>query len=260
MTRPPAWAWAPFALALGILVIPLAGLLATVSWSQIPELLARPTARDALGLSIRTCLASTVVVMLLGIPAAHILARSRAWWTPWARTLVTVPMVLPPVVAGMALLVTLGRRGLIGEKLDAFGLQIGFTTIAVVIAQVFVSLPFLIVALEGAIRASDRRLERAAALLGAGPTRTFLHVTLPTVLPAIASGTALAFARSLGEFGATITFAGSLQGVTRTVPLEIYLLRESDSELSMALAVILLGVAAVVVGISMRLQARSSHD
>lgn len=260
MTALPRWIWLPFLLVIAMLVVPLAGLLLRVSWGDVPAMLASREARDALWLSLRTCAASTLIVMVIGIPAAHVLARSRGWWAAVSRTLVTIPMVLPPVVAGMALLVTLGRRGLLGAPLDAFGIQIGFTTIAVVIAQVFVSLPFLVIALDGAIRASDKRLERAAAFLGASPTRVFTRVTIPSVLPAVASGTALAFSRALGEFGATITFAGSLQGVTRTIPLEIYLLRESDSDLAMVLAVILLAAAAVVVGIAMRLQARSNHD
>ena len=167
--------------------------------------------------------------------------------------------MLPPVVAGLALLTTLGRRGLLGQHLAALGIEIGFTTVAVVIAQVFVSLPFLVVSLEGALRTSGLDYERAASYLGASPTRTLLTVTLPMAAPALASGTALSFARALGEFGATLTFAGSLQGVTRTLPLEIYLLRESDSDLALALAVVLLAVAGIVVWLATRLQAWGSH-
>jgi molybdate transport system permease protein len=168
-------------------------------------------------------------------------------------------MVLPPVVAGLALLTTLGRRGLVGQHLSALGIEIGFTTTAVVIAQTFVALPFLVVSLEGALRSSGQDYERAATYLGASPTRTLLTVTLPMAAPALASGTALSFARALGEFGATLTFAGSLQGTTRTLPLEIYLLRESDSDLALALSVVLLAVAGVVVWLATHFRAWGSH-
>lgn len=161
-------------------------------------------------------------------------------------------MVLPPVVAGLALLVTFGRRGLIGQHLSAMGIEIGFTTVAVILAQSFVSLPFLIISVEGALRTSSGQLERVAANLGASPSRVFWRVTLPVIRPALASGTALSFARSLGEFGATLTFAGSLQGTTRTLPLEIYLLRESDSEIALALALVLVAVAVFIVFLSTR--------
>ena len=248
----PRWAWAPFAAAMAVLVVPLVGLLVRVPWGRLGELLGSERARDALALSLGTCLASTVVVLLLGVPTALVLARSRGRWVGVARTVVTVPMVLPPVVAGLALLATLGRRGLIGAPLAVLGIEIGFTTAAVIVAQTFVALPYLVVSLEGALRSAGTDYERAAARLGARPTHVFGRVTVPLAAPAILSGTALAFARALGEFGATLTFAGSLQGVTRTLPLEIYLLRESDAELALALALVLLGVAAVVVNVSMR--------
>lgn len=253
----PKWAWAPFGIAVALLAVPILGLLARAPWARLPELLASERARDALGLSLATCVVSTLLVLLIGTPTALVLARSTGRWTGWVRTLVTVPMVLPPVVAGLALLTTLGRRGLIGQHLSVLGVEIGFTTAAVVVAQTFVALPFLVVSLEGAIRTAGGDYERAAAHLGASPSRTFLTVTLPVLAPAIASGTALAFARALGEFGATLTFAGSLQGVTRTLPLEIYLLRETDTDLALALAVVLLAVAAVIVGLSQRL--RGAH-
>ena len=253
----PRWAWGPFAMGAAILVVPLAALLIRAPWTRLGELLSSEPARDALLLSLGTCVVTTLIVVILGVPMALVLARSRGRWVTFARTLVTVPMVLPPVVAGLALLTTLGRRGLIGAPLAVAGIEIGFTTAAVVVAQTFVALPFLVVSLEGALRSAGTDYERAAARLGARPTTVFRRVTVPLAAPAIVSGTALAFARALGEFGATLTFAGSLQGVTRTLPLEIYLLREADTELSLALAVVLLGVAAVIVFAAMR--GRGAH-
>ena len=259
MTRYPRWALAPTGVALALLGVPLLGLVLRANWAELPALLASDRAVDALRLSLVTCLISTVLVLLLGVPTALVLARSRGRWATAARTLVTVPMVLPPVVAGLALLTTLGRRGLVGQHLSALGIEIGFTTTAVVIAQTFVALPFLVVSLEGALRSSGQDYERAATYLGASPTRTLLTVTLPMAAPALASGTALSFARALGEFGATLTFAGSLQGTTRTLPLEIYLLRESDSDLALALSVVLLAVAGVVVWLATHFRAWGSH-
>ena len=165
--------------------------------------------------------------------------------------------MLPPVVSGLALLTTLGRRGLLGARLEALGVDVAFTTAAVVLAQTFVSLPFLVLSLEGAVRTAGRRFEDVAATLGARPTTVLRRVTLPLLLPALGSGTALAFARSLGEFGATLTFAGSLQGVTRTLPLEIYLQRETDPDAALALSVVLIAVAAVIVLATQRGRRRS---
>lgn len=258
MTGYPRWLWVPFAGALALLAVPLLGMLTRVAWSELPALLTSERALDALRLSLFTCTIATIVVVLLGMPTALLLARTNGWLTDLARTLVTVPMVLPPVVAGLALLVTFGRRGLIGQHLSAIGIEIGFTTTAVIIAQSFVSLPYLIISVEGALRSSSSELERIAATLGASPSRVFWRVTLPVIRPALASGTALAFARALGEFGATLTFAGSLQGTTRTLPLEIYLLRESDSDLALALALVLVVVAVGIVLLSTRL--RGAHD
>jgi molybdate transport system permease protein len=161
---------------------------------------------------------------------------------PWL-----LPLVLPPVVGGIALLYTFGRAGLLGHQLEAVGIRIAFSTTAVVLAQSFVSLPFLVVSLEGALRTAGNNYESVAATLGARPTTVLRRVTLPLVLPGLVSGAVLAFARSLGEFGATLTFAGSLQGVTRTLPLEIYLQRETDPDAAIALSLLLIVVAAVVV-------------
>jgi len=178
---------------------------------------------------------------------ALVLARSRARVVRWLRPLILLPLVLPPVVGGIALLYTFGRLGLIGQYLDAAGLRIAFTTTAVVLAQTFVSLPFLVIALEGAARTSGSAYETVAATLGARPSTVWWRVTLPLLVPGLVSGAVLAFARSLGEFGATLTFAGSRQGITRTLPLEIYLQRETDADAAVALSILLVAVAAVVV-------------
>lgn len=229
------------------IVLPLVGMGTRVSWGQLPQLLATPSAQAALWLSIRTCLSSTVVCVVLGVPLALLLARS---WpgVRIARILAVLPMTMPPVVAGIALLSTLGNRGLLGAHLKEWGVPIAFSTTAVVIAQVFVSMPFLVVTLEAALRSRDKRAEVTARSLGAGPWRVLAQVTLPLATPALARGTALALGRSLGEFGATIAFAGSKEGVTRTMPLAIYLEREKDTATSLALAVVLIGLSFIIVG------------
>ncbi len=245
----PVWAGGLGALALCFLVLPLAFMLGRVNWATLGATLATPEAASALGLSLRTCLMALGVDLLLGVPAALVLSRS---WrgVRAARILVALPLSLPPVVAGIALLAAFGRRSTLGALLGGAGLDIAFTTTAVVIAQVFVSLPFLIVTLESALRAREQGLDEMASSLGASPSRVFWQITLPMVLPGLGRGTALALARCLGEFGATLTFAGSMQGVTRTMPLQIYLARESDADLALALGVVLLGVAAVVVALT----------
>ena len=245
----PIWAGGLGALALCFLVLPLAFMLGRVNWSTLGATLATPEAASALGLSMRTCVMALGVDILLGIPAALVLSRS---WrgVRAARILVALPLSLPPVVAGIALLAAFGRRSTLGALLGGAGLDIAFTTTAVVIAQVFVSLPFLIVTLESAMRAREQGLDEMASSLGASPSRVFWQITLPTVLPGLGRGAALALARCLGEFGATLTFAGSMQGVTRTMPLQIYLARESDADLALALGVVLLGVAAAVVALT----------
>ena len=229
------------------IVLPLVGMGTRVSWGQLPQLLATPSAQAALWLSIRTCLTSTVICVALGVPLALLLARS---WpgVRIARILAVLPMTMPPVVAGIALLSTLGNRGLLGAHLKDWGMPIAFSTTAVVIAQVFVSMPFLVVTLEAALRSRDKRAEVTARSLGAGPWRVLAQVTLPLATPALARGTALALGRSLGEFGATIAFAGSKEGITRTMPLAIYLEREKDTATSLALAAVLIGLSFVIVG------------
>ena len=242
----PLWAGGLGGLALCFLTLPLAFMLGRVDWAALASTLATDEASSALALSLRTCGVALGVDLLLGVPAALLLSRS---WrgVRAARILVALPLSLPPVVAGIALLSAFGRRSTLGALLTGAGLDIAFTTTAVVIAQVFVSLPFLIVTLESALRAREPGLDEMASSLGASPTRVFWQITLPTVLPGLGRGAALALARCLGEFGATLTFAGSMQGVTRTMPLQIYLARESDAALALALGVVLLGVAALVV-------------
>ena len=218
-----------------------------VSWGQLPQLLGTPSAQAALWLSIRTCLTATLVCVALGIPLALLLSRS---WpgVRFARVLAILPMTMPPVVAGIALLATFGRRGVLGTYLEAWDAPIAFTTTAVVLAQVFVAMPYLVVTLEAALRSRDTQAETTARTLGAGPWRVLTQITLPLAAPALARGTALALGRSLGEFGATIAFAGSREGVTRTMPLAIYLEKESDTATALALAVVLIGMSFIIVG------------
>ena len=245
----PRWIALPAACAVLFLLVPFIALLIRIDWVQFPHLFTQALASQALALSLRTCLASTLACIIVGLPLALVCARARdTWWSRVLRSMVTLPMVLPPVVAGLALLITWGRRGLIGTYLQIFGINIAFTTVAVVMAQTFVSLPFFVSSLEGALRTRGFNEERVASGLGASPSRTLWSVTLPLMIPALVSSTALAFSRALGEFGATITFAGSLAGVTRTLPLEIYLQREESTDMALMLSVILVFVALVLVG------------
>ena len=245
----PRWIALPAACAVLFLLVPFIALLIRIDWVQFPHLFSQALSSQALALSLRTCIASTLACIIVGLPLALVCARARdTWWSRVLRSMITLPMVLPPVVAGLALLITWGRRGLIGTYLQIFGINIAFTTVAVVMAQTFVSLPFFVSSLEGALRTRGFNEERVASGLGASPSRTLWSVTLPLMIPALVSSTALAFSRALGEFGATITFAGSLAGVTRTLPLEIYLQREESTDMALMLSVILVFVALVLVG------------
>ncbi len=246
-TATPAWLAVPAALGVLMVALPIAGLVSTVPWDRFFGLITSRSSLTALRLSLQTASAATVIVVLLGVPMALLLSRSPGRWVRPVRAVVLVPLVLPPVVGGLALLYTFGRNGPAGARLQALGIDIAFSTTAVVLAQVFVSLPFLVLSLEGALRGMDTRYEDVAATLGARPGRVLRKVTLPMVMPGLVSGVVLAFARSLGEFGATITFAGSLQGRTRTLPLEIYLQRVDDPDAAVALSVVLIVVAVVVV-------------
>ena len=250
MTHPaglPRWIYVPAAVGALFVALPLIAVAAKVDWPHFLSLITSPSSMTALVLSLKTAAASTALCVLLGVPMALVLARSDARWLRLMRPLILLPLVLQPVVGGIALLYAFGRLGLIGEYLNAVGVQIAFTTTAVVLAQTFVSLPFLVIALEGAARTAGADDEVVAATLGARPTTVWWRVSLPLLAPGLISGAVLAFARSLGEFGATLTFAGSREGVTRTLPLEIYLQRESDADAAVALSVLLVAVAAVVV-------------
>lgn len=237
----------PAVLAVAFLLLPLLALLLRAPWADLPARLVDPDVGRALRLSVVCAGSATVLCLLLGVPLAWVLARARFPGRRLLRALVTVPLVLPPVVGGVALLLLLGRRGLLGAQLDAwFGLTIPFTTVAVVLAETFVALPFLVIAVEGALRGVDRRYEDAAATLGASRWTVFRRVTLPLVAPGVTAGAVLCFARALGEFGATITFAGSFPGVTQTMPLAVYLALESDPEAAIVLSLVLLAVSVVV--------------
>ncbi|GAB6986485.1 ABC transporter permease [Nocardioides pyridinolyticus] len=246
----PRWIYVPAAVGAAFVLLPVVAIVARVDWADFATLITSEASQDALWLSLRTSAISTLLCVLLGTPMAVVLARTSFPGLGVVRSLVLLPLVLPPVVGGIALLYTFGRRGLLGEELELLGLQVAFSTAAVVMAQTFVAMPFLVVSLEGALRTAGRRYEVVAASLGAGPTTVFRRVTLPLVLPGLVSGAVLAFARSLGEFGATITFAGSLQGVTRTLPLEIYHQRETDVDAAIALSLVLVVVAVLVIGLA----------
>ena len=243
--------WLPAGLALAFLVLPLLALLVRTPWSAVPGLLLTAEVGQALRLSLVCATSATLVCLVLGVPLAWVLARAQFPGRSLVRALVTVPLVLPPVVGGVALLLLLGRRGVLGQHLDQeLGISLPFTTPAVVIAEAFVALPFLVIAVEGALRGADRRYEDAAATLGASRLTIFRRVTLPLVLPGVAAGAVLCFARALGEFGATITFAGSFPGVTRTMPIEVYLALETDPDRAVVLSLLLLAVSvAVLVGL-----------
>ena len=238
----------PAALALAFLLLPLLALVLRAPWRTLPELLLTAQVGQALRLSLLCATSATALCLLLGVPLAWVLARSDLPGSRIVRALVTVPLVLPPVVGGVALLLLLGRRGLLGQHLDTgLGITIPFTTGAVVIAEAFVAMPFLVIAVEGALRAADRRYEDAAATLGASRWLIFRRVTLPMIAPGLAAGSVLCFARALGEFGATITFAGSYPGKTQTMPIAVYSTLESgDTDGAIVLSLVLLLVSVTV--------------
>ena len=244
----------PGLVALAFLIIPLLGLLWQAPWGSFGTILTSPTAVDALRLSLVTSTTATAFAAVVGIPLAWLLAREVLPATNVLRAFVLVPLLLPPVVSGVALLVAFGRRGTIGQFLySSFGVQLPFTTVGVVLAEAFVAMPFLIITLEGAFRSLDRRFEDAAVTLGASSWTVFRRVTLPLVGPSLIAGAVLCWARALGEFGATITFAGNFPGVTQTMPLAVYTALESDRSAAIALSVILL---LVCVGVLIALRGR----
>jgi molybdate transport system permease protein len=249
--RIPAPLTALAAIGLLLFLLPLVGLVIRAPWNQVGPALIAPETATTLGLSIFCSITATAVALVLGIPLALVLSRTTGTLRGVLRALTTLPMILPPVVGGVALLLAFGRRGLIGAPLyQAFGIQIPFTTTAAVIAETFVAMPFLVIAVEGGLRALDHRYEEAARALGAGSWKVFARVTLPLLRPAIFSGAVLCWARALGEFGATITFAGNLPGRTQTVPLAVYVALETRPDGAIVLSLILLVVSlAILIGL-----------
>jgi molybdate transport system permease protein len=242
--RPPALLMVPAVLATLLLLVPLVAMVASTSWQALPGHLTTRTALDALRLSLLTSTAAIAFCLLLGLPLAWLLARVDFRGRGALRALVTVPLVLPPVVAGVALRSAFGRSGVIGEPLlDWTGFAFPFTTWGVVLAHVFVSMPFVVIAIEGALRSADPRYDAAAATLGATRWTTFRRVTVPLALPGVIAGTVLGWARSLGEFGATITFNGNYPGTTQTMPTLIYVTRQADQDAALSLSLVMLLVS-----------------
>jgi len=237
----------PALIAVAFLVLPLVGLLIRAPWGHLGAALSGSDATQALILSLWTASTATAISLVIGVPLAWVLARSRFPGQRLLRALVTLPLVLPPVVGGVALLLAFGRTGFVGRLLDSwFGLTIPFTPIAVVMAETFVAMPFLIITVEGALRSADQGFEEAAATLGAKPMTVFRRVTVPMIAPSLGAGAVLCWARALGEFGATITFAGSFPGQTETMPIAVYYALENDPDAAIALSLVLLLVSVVV--------------
>ena len=237
----------PGLVAITFLVLPLVGLLTQAPWGSFGSIVNSPTALDALRLSLLTSVVATMLAATLGIPLAWLLAREILPATGVLRALVLVPLLIPPVVSGVALLSVFGRRGLLGQYLySTFGIQLPFTTAGVVLAEAFVAMPFLVITLEGAFRSLDGRFEEAAATLGASAWVSFRRITMPLVGPSVVAGAVLCWARALGEFGATITFAGNFPSTTQTMPLAVYTALESDRSAAIALSIVLLIVCVSV--------------
>ena len=248
----PAPLLVPALIAILFLLLPLAGLLIRAPWGKLGAALSGTDATQALTLSLWTATVSTAISMVIGVPLAWVLARSSFPGQRLLRALVTLPLVLPPVVGGVALLLAFSRTGIVGRYLDSwFGLTIPFTPLAVVMAETFVAMPFLIITVEGAFRSADQGFEEAAATLGARRLTVFRRITLPMVAPSLGAGAVLCWARALGEFGATITFAGSFPGQTETMPIAVYYALENDPDAAIALSLVLL-VVSVVVLVSLR--------
>jgi molybdate transport system permease protein len=250
-SRPPVLAIALAVLAIVVfLVVPLLGLLERAPWRDLADLLGEPEVRTALRLSLVCSLSATAVSIVLGVPLAWVLARTRFPGQSFVRALVLIPMVLPPVVGGVALLLAFGRRGLVGQWLDQwFDIRLPFTTPGVVLAETFVAMPFLVITVEAALRSLDPRYEEAGATLGASRWTVFRRVTLPMIGPSVVAGAALTWARALGEFGATITFAGNFEGRTQTMPLAVFLALETNPPAAIALSLVLLAVSVAVLAV-----------
>lgn len=247
LDRPPVVVLVIASVAVAFFALPFLGLLWRVPWSDAWSLLTEPSSVTALRLSIETSVMATILSIVLGVPLAWVLAR---WGFPGrriVRALCLLSLVLPPVVAGVSLFAAYGRRGLLGDELfDWFGIRLPFSTAGVVLAQTFIAMPFLVLTVEAALRGLDRRDEDAARTLGASRTYAFRRVTLPAIRPALLAGAVLAWARALGEFGATITFAGNFPGRTQTIPLSVYLALESNPGQALVLSVLMIGVSFVV--------------
>lgn len=238
---------APALVTVAFLGLPLLAVVMRAPWSSLPTLLAAPEVRTTLGLSLATSACSAALSLLFGMPLAALLAHARGAWVRALRVLVTMPIVLPPVVAGVALLLAFGRNGVVGQWLwSTFGLQIPFTSTAVVMAQTFVAMPFLIITLEGALRHADVELTDAAATAGATRLQILRHVTLPSIGPSVVAAVLLAWARAFGEFGATITFAGNFPGRTQTLPISVYLALETNPDAAIALSLVMLTISIAV--------------
>lgn len=245
--RPPLLLTVPALLAVAFLMLPLVGILVRTSWGELGEHLTAEPTTQALRLSLLVSLWSLGLSLVFGVPLAWLLARVPFPGKAFVRSLVLLPMVLPPTVGGVALLLAFGRRGLLGPWLeDTFGITLPFHTSGAVLAATFVAMPFLVISLEGALGGLRPRYEETAASLGASPVRVFLTVTLPMVAPGLIAGAALTWARALGEFGATITFAGNLPGTTQTLPLQVYLLLQDSPEAATSVSLLLLAIAMIV--------------
>ena len=232
-------------------VLPLAGLLWRAPWSAVGSVLADENARQALRLSLVCSLSATGLSVLFGLPIAWLIARTDFPGRGLVRALAVLPLVLPPVVGGVALFYAFGRRGLIGQWLDhAFGIQLPYTVWAAILAETFVAMPFFVITVEGALRSLDTSYEDAAATYGAGRWTIMRRVTLPMIAPSVLAGMALTWARALGEFGATITFAGSFPGRTQTLPLAIYLAFENNEPAGIVLSLVLVAVSVVVLAVT----------
>jgi molybdate transport system permease protein len=244
----PAALLVPALVGLAFLVLPMAGLLVKIPWDHLVAAVRGAAIGQALRLSLISASLATGISLVLGVPLAWLLARTSFVGQRLVRALVTIPLVLPPVVGGLALLLVLGRNGLLGRYLfSVLGVSLPFTTAGVVVAEAFVAMPFLVISVEGALRSADRRYEEAAATLGASRWMVFWRVTLPLIGPGMVAGAVLCWARALGEFGATITFAGSFPGQTETMPLAVYLqLAQSDVDSAVLLSLVLLIVSLLV--------------
>lgn len=244
VTRRPLFLLIPGLLGLAFIVIPPLALLAQTPWSSLMTIVTSNVTLNALRLSLFVSVIATAIAFVIGTPLAWLLAHNSLPWSRLWRALVIVPLLLPPVVSGVALLSAFGRRGPIGGPIyEVFGFQIPFSTIAVVLASAFVAMPFLVITMEGAFRSLDHNVEEAAMVDGASGRQVYSKITLPLVAPSLIAGTVLAWARAVGEFGATITFAGNLEGVTQTMPLAVYTALESDRELALGMSVVLVVIS-----------------